>query len=125
MARTSLVTPDLIVGDKMVNALEHSHIDVAVAMWMLSDEYSDWKFVLSSSDFKDLHQAYSNVRRIAEEAGIAYEDIPPVLILQTSEPFITALRSVFGQTASVHGMRLGGQKWGDRYLEDAYVYKIK
>jgi hypothetical protein len=41
-----------------------------------------------------------------------------------TDPFIRALRRLFGKTKSVEGMRLGGQMIGDRFVEDAYVYRI-
>jgi hypothetical protein len=31
---------------------------------------------------------------------------------------------MFGKANSVEGMRLGGQMIGDRFLEDAYLYRI-
>jgi hypothetical protein len=34
------------------------------------------------------------------------------------------LRKVFGKTSSVAGMRLGGQTWGNRFVDDAYALKI-
>jgi hypothetical protein len=37
------------------------------------------------------------------------------------DPFIRELRNVFGKTASIEGMRLGGQSFGDRFIEDGYV----
>jgi hypothetical protein len=39
--------------------------------------------------------------------------------------FIQALRKVFGSAADTYGMRLGGQMFGDQYLEDAFVYRIR
>jgi hypothetical protein len=46
------------------------------------------------------------------------------MILPTSDPSIRELRRIFGKTKSVEGMRLGGQVFGDRFVEDAYVYRI-
>jgi hypothetical protein len=40
-------------------------------------------------------------------------------------PFIKALRRVFAPAADTYGMRLGGQRFGDKYLEDAFVYRIR
>jgi hypothetical protein len=42
-----------------------------------------------------------------------------------SDPMIVALRNAFAATADTRGMRLGGQKFGDKYIEDAVVYRIK
>jgi hypothetical protein len=41
-----------------------------------------------------------------------------------ADPSIRELRRLFGKTKSVEGMRLGGQVFGDRFVEDAYVYRI-
>jgi hypothetical protein len=49
---------------------------------------------------------------------------PPILILSMNDSFIRTLRQMFGQTKPVDGMRLGGQMIGDRFPEDAYVYRI-
>ena len=46
------------------------------------------------------------------------------MILAMSDPFIKALRKLFGRSKSVEGMRLGGQMIGDRFVDDAYVYRI-
>ena len=40
-------------------------------------------------------------------------------------PMIQALRGVFASAADTYGMRLGGQVFGDKYLEDAFVYRIR
>ena len=41
-----------------------------------------------------------------------------------SDPFIKELRRIFAKAKSVEGMRLGGQMIGDRFVDDASVYKI-
>lgn len=56
-------------------------------------------------------------------------DIPERANLKVSvapmrDPFIRELRRIFGKTRSVEGMRLAGQMIGDRFLPDAYVYRI-
>jgi hypothetical protein len=42
-----------------------------------------------------------------------------------SDPFIRALRRILAKAKSVEGMRLGGQLIGDRFVEDALVYRIR
>jgi hypothetical protein len=46
------------------------------------------------------------------------------VIFGMKDRFIRELRQVFANAASVEGMRLGGQTFGDRHIEDAYVYRI-
>ena len=45
--------------------------------------------------------------------------------MKMSDPFVRALRRVFAKTKSVEGMRLGGQQIGDRFVDDALVYRIR
>ncbi|MBZ5724745.1 MAG: hypothetical protein LAP87_07080 [Acidobacteriia bacterium] len=46
------------------------------------------------------------------------------MILAMADPFIKELRRIFGKAKSVEGMRLGGQLIADRFIDDAYVYRI-
>jgi hypothetical protein len=38
---------------------------------------------------------------------------------------IEGLRSAFSSAKDVYGMRLGGQTFGDKYIEEAFVYRIR
>jgi hypothetical protein len=126
MDKTTLVEVDFKKSERIVSALETAGIRVAVAMWVHFPEYEDWRFVLASKslDSLTLSEAYSRVNGILSKAGMSVWEIPTIFIMKTIDPFIRALRKVFGKAASVTGMHLGGQTWGDRFVEDAYAYKI-
>lgn len=126
MDKTALVEVEFKRSEKMVSALENAGVRVAVAMWVQFPEYEDWRFVLASKDLDilDLGDAYLKVNRILRDAGITVWQTPLIFIMKTTDPFIRALRKVFGKAADVAGMRLGGQRWGDRYVDDAYAYRI-
>jgi hypothetical protein len=126
MAEKILVEADLGKSEKIVSALERAEIPVAVALWAVFPEYDDWRLVLASRslDSLSLGDAYLRVNRALKEAGLTVRDTPTIFIMKTTDPFVRALRKVFGRTKSVAGMRLGGQAWGDRFVEDAYAYKI-
>jgi hypothetical protein len=59
-----------------------------------------------------------------DAGGFPMEKKPPVLILPMTDPFVRALRRYFGKAKSVEGMRLGGQTFGNRWVEHAYVYRV-
>ena len=126
MDKATLVEVDLKMSERIVSALENHGIRVAAALWVHFPEYEDWRLVLASRDLDTLNlgDAYLKVNRITKEAGITVWESPTLFMMKTTDPFIRALRKVFGKTASVLGMRLGGQVWGDRFVEDAYAYKI-
>lgn len=126
MDKTVLVDLDMKKSERVVSALEAHGIPVAAALWVHFPEYEDWRLVLASKklDKLSLRDAYLQINQITEQAGITVWESPAIHLMKTTDPFIRALRKVFGKTASVAGMHLGGQTWGDRFIDDAYAYKI-
>jgi hypothetical protein len=126
MDKATMVSIDVSRGAEILEILDRARVRVSVALWMFLSEYEDWRLVVSSRrfDLPDPRDAYGLLHDSLAAAGLERKKIPPVLILPTSEPFIRQLRRVFGKTKSVEGMRLGGQMIGDRFVEDAYVYRI-
>jgi hypothetical protein len=126
MANAALVDIDLKKAEKVVSALGKGGIPVAAALWVHFPEYEDWRLVLASKslDSLNLSDAYLRVNRTLDQAGLTVWNTPSIFIMKTTDPFVRALRKVFGKAASVEGMRLGGQTWGDRFVDDAYALKI-
>lgn len=126
MAKADLVDIDLKRAGRAVSALEKSGFPLAAALWVQFPEYEDWRLVLASKKLDPLNpgEAYLQVNRTLNQAGMTVWETPSIFIMKTSDPFVRALRKVFGKSATVEGMRLGGQMWGDRYVDDAYALKI-
>ncbi len=112
---------------ELVRALDHSGLSTSEALWLYSQVHEDWRFVLASRrlDAAEPSEAYGLVHDALAAAGISLEQTPTLLILKMSDPFIRALRRLFVKSKSVEGMRLGGQLIGDRFVEDALVYRIR
>ena len=127
MDKTLLVSGvDLGQGAEILRILDGAGLKISVALWVYLPEYEDWRLVLSSRKFDAvrLPTAYGLFHDALEAAGIPLERTPPVMILGMSDPFIRTLRRIFGKAKSVDGMRLGGQTIGDRFVDDAYAYRI-
>lgn len=125
MDKATLVGFDVDTGARIIGALDTHHVRVNVALWVISPEYDDWRLVLASSalDQTDPLKAYQKVMEIIRRESIHMR--PPILILPMKDPFIRELRKTFSVAERVEGMRLGGQSFGDRFISDAYVYRIK
>jgi hypothetical protein len=127
MDKAALVATDFTVGAEILEALDRFGLSISVALWLHSPEYEDWRLVLSSRelDAAALAEAYGLVHDTLSAAGISLERTPALLILKMSDPFIRSLRRIFGKSKNVEGIRLGGQLVGDRFIEDAIVYRIR
>lgn len=127
MAKATLVGVDVGEGRELLQALDRAGVPVNVALWFFSPEFDDWRFVLASRQFDKLTQfdAYRMVHKGLAASGIDADRTPTLLLLAMSDPFIRELRRYFATTQSVDGLRLGGQLIGDRFIEDAIVYRVR
>lgn len=126
MAHSALVNMDVLQGEQIVRLLESAGMKLSVALWLLTDEFADWRLVLAAkgldglSPLEQLRKTKDILRKTLSEG-----QIPTLWIMRTSDPFPRSLRKLFGKTSSLEGMRLGHQYIGDRFVEDAYVYRIR
>jgi hypothetical protein len=126
MDKTALVSLDFQRGAEIVDVLERSGLKINAALRLYSSEYEDWRLALASRQFDSvpLPQARRMVIDALSAAGFGAEKTPPILILPMSDSTIRELRRIFGKAKLVQGMRLGGPMIGDRFIEDAYAYRI-
>lgn len=126
MAKTILVGPDIEKGAKILQILDDAGLRVNVALWAYLPEYENWRLIFSGRKFDaaGLKGAYGLFHDTLDAAGFSLEDTPTVGVFPSSDPFIRSLRKAVGKTKSVDGMRLGGQTFANRYVEDAYAYRI-
>ena len=126
MDKAVLVSLDLAAGEKIIDALDKSGLEVSVALWAILAEYGYPKLILASRYFDDESpiKAYNKVLGALREKDVNTNQAPQLLVLRMKDPFIRQLRKLFGNTKSVAGMRLGGQSFGDRFIEEGYVYRI-
>ena len=124
MDQAILVSPDIEIGSRIVAALDEAGIKPVVAMMAALPDYEDWRLLLSSPavDQTRLLKAHETVAKILH--GKFSKSLPLIIIYPTKDPFIRELRRMFGKSKSVTGMRIGGQKIGNRFVDSAYVYRI-
>ena len=125
MVDTTLVAIDAPAGKKVLDALAADGIPVAVALWAKTSDYDEVRLFVASPAFDagSKLDAHTRISRAVQPEFLW--SAPNIVVLRMDDLFICALRDVFARTASVEGMRLGGQVWGNRYVEDAYVYVIR
>lgn len=126
MDKALLVNVNLDSGGRILEALDEAKIRVNVALWARLSEYQDWRLILAARqlDKAGPSGAYGVVYDALRKAGFTVDDTAAIMILGMKDPFIRELRRVFGGARSVEGMTLGGQSIGDRFVEDAFVYRI-
>ncbi len=127
MDSTALVSFDIENGREVIDALDKAGKSPNVALWAKLPDYEDWRLVIASErlDQSSSFSGYMDINAAMDKAGIPSHRQPTIYLRPMGNPLIDALRRAFGSTADIYGMRLGGQKFGDKYLEDAFVYRIR
>jgi hypothetical protein len=123
----TLVSFDIESGQKVIDALDADGKNPVVALWAKIPDYEDWRLVIASDrlDQSSSFSGYTEINAAIQKAGIPIHRKPAIFLRSMDKPFIHALRKAFASTADTYGMRLGGQMFGDQYLEDAFVYRIR
>jgi hypothetical protein len=127
MDKSALVSFDIANGEEIINALDHAGKNPNVALWAKFREYEDWRLVIASDRINQTSAlaGYDEIYAAMDQSGISSTGQPIILLLPMEKPFIQALRKIFGRAQSTRGMRLGGQGFGDQYIEEAFVYRIQ
>jgi len=124
MDKAALVNIDLDRGAQVLKVLDSTDLEIKVALWLFSPDHDDWFLVLASRQLDGSKHSYGIVNQALVKAGYAIEKAPPLWIMPMNDPFIRGLRKIFGKSKNVEGMRLGLQTIGNRFVEDAFVYRI-
>jgi hypothetical protein len=122
--KTLLVGPDIDKGSKILEILDAAGLRVSVALWAFLADYEAWRIVLSSRKFDSAGPigGYGLLHDALDAGGLSLEETPPVGIFRNTDPFIRALRKDYGNAPI--GMRVRAQLLGDRFVEDAYIYRV-
>ncbi len=127
MDSPTLVSYDIENGKEVIDALDKDGKTPNVALWAKLPDYEDWRLVIASDhlDQSSALSGYDEINAAMRKAGISYRKRPAIYWRPMNTPFIQALRHTFASAKDTYGMRLGGQSFGDQYLEDAFVYRIR
>lgn len=127
MGTETLVSFDIENGSKAIQALEEAGRAPDVALWAKLPDYEDWRLVIASDRLDQASQftGYSQINDAMKKAGIPAHREPTIFLRPMKDPMIQSLRGRFATAKDTYGMRLGLQTFGDKYIEDAFVYRIR
>ena len=129
MDRTALVGPDVDTGRKIIDTLDKAGRPIDVAMWAHLPEFEDWRLVVASKKInqESLRAGYLDILGLLDRAGIDFKERLPILLQGMKDPFIKELRRKYHKTGNGanEGLRIRGESFGNQYVDEAYVYRIR
>lgn len=122
----ALTTWDIDFGKQLWETLRRKRVfPVQGVLWLLESE-NGWRLLIATPRVDEVGR-----RKAYEELGNITRGLVPganqplkIELISPREPLYQALHSVFGNTASVEGARLGNTQVRGMYIEDAYLYEV-
>lgn len=129
MAQAILVESQISDGERFVNELDKSGINVGAALWLYDAEEDSWELRIALNAFDpkvDPREYYGQMRAVYWKLipSLSF-DLTDVRVVGTNDPVVQALRnSILAQAATVSRARLGANRLGQVYIPDAHLYRI-
>jgi len=123
----TLTGPDIEFGKLLWQALRGSKkFPVNGALWLYQSESDEWHLLIATPRVDQVgpRKAYEELSDVTRRIPADLAQLLRIELISPKQPFYVALRSVFGETASVEGARLGNTQVGGMYINDAYLYEI-
>jgi hypothetical protein len=119
---------DIEFGKKLWQTLRASRtFPINGILWLFRLDSGEWHLMIATPrvDAVGPRNAYAELANITKSIPSDSTQALKIELISPKHPFYQALRSVFGQTASVEGARLGNTQIGGMYIDDAYLYEIR
>jgi len=119
---------DVEFGSKIWQTLRGSKsFPVLGVLWLFQSSSDEWHLLIATPRVDEVgpRKAYEELSAITRRIPADSAQVSRIELVSPKLPFYEALRSVFGQTASVEGARLGNTQIAGMYINDAYLYEIR
>lgn len=119
---------DIEFGRKLWQSLRNNtEFPIQGTFWLLEPEAGEWLLVIASPKVDALgpRDAYRELAALTENIPANSRQLLKIKLISPRDPVYEALRSVFAQTASAEGARLGNTMVGGMLIGEAYLYEIR
>jgi len=119
---------DIEFGRRLWQSLRaNPKFPIAGALWLLEPEAGEWHLIIASPrvDVLGPRDAYRELAEVTRSIPAESGQLLKIELISPKHPMYQTLRSVFAQTASVEGARLGGSQVAGTYVDDPYLYEVR
>jgi hypothetical protein len=81
-----------------------------------------WRLVLATPKARELHQAYTTIRRIIQDSGLAGPDLARIRVVPPTDITVATLSKAV-RIEGLSGVRFSQNMIDGVYVDDAYIYR--
>jgi hypothetical protein len=119
---------DIEFGRNLWQRLRNStEFPIQGIFWLMEPEAGEWLLVIASPKVDRLgpRDAYRELAALTGDIPANSRQLLKIKLISPKDPMYEAMGSVFAQTASVEGARLGNTMVGGIFIDEAYLYEIR
>ncbi len=126
MVGTTLVKEWIDAGKRLTEALDQANFEVVASLWLYDAESDEWELMIASPRVEEEGplEAYRTVQKAL--LNLKFEDfrLADVHLVRPNDDLVKSLRLVARTGEGINGKRLTRTRAGDRFIEDAYIYRL-
>jgi hypothetical protein len=119
---------DIEFGKRLWQSLRRSKkFPTQGVFWLFEPQAAEWHLVIATPRVDKIGQrdAYRELADVTRKIPADSAQLLKIELISPNQPLYQALRSVFAQTASVEGARLGNTQIEGMFINDAYLYEVR
>ena len=124
----ALTAPDIEFGRELWRSLRATgRFPINGIFWLFNSDSGEWDLLVATPriDAVGPKNAYAELATVTRKIPATSTQLLRIELISPNHPLYQALRSVFGQTESVEGARLGNTQISGIYIDDAYLYEVR
>lgn len=124
----ALTAPDIEFGRALWKSLRATaKFPIDGILWLFEPESGEWNLLIATPRVDQVgpKNAYAELATVTKQIPADDTQLLKIELISPKNVLYQALRSVFGQAATVEGARLGSTQVGGMYIDDAYLYEVR
>ena len=124
----TLKETDIEFGKRLWQSLrKNKNFPTQGVFWLFESQAAEWHLVIATPRVDQVGQrdAYRELADVSRRVPADSAQLLKIELISPSQPLYQALRSLFAQTASVEGARLGNTQIEGNFINDAYLYEVR
>jgi len=127
MDKTSLVEKDIEEAKRLIKALDESQFEVKAALWFYLIDSDEWRLLIASPFVEENgpKRAYNFIQReLARMSPSSKISLKEISVLSPQDDLINLLRKAIRTGPGISGIRFTRNVIDNRFIEDAYIYRL-
>ena len=127
MVEATLVKDWIEAGRIFTESLDAAGFRAVASFWLLDEETGEWRLIIATPmvDAEGPKSAYRRVQDILREhSELSQLKLSDISVVSPNYELVKLLRLALRTGKGITGIRFSKNRINDRFIEDAYIYRL-